>query len=165
MSPSIHLILIGLPGSGKTTLARQVSEQLKISFFDLDDEIEKSTGRKVHDIFKSGEIEFRKIETESLKKILDQKSGFVLATGGGAPCFNNNLKLMNQSGTTIFLDVPVNEIVKRISKQSIHRPLLVGNLEERIHTLHVSRIDIYRQARFTLAGPNIRSSDIIGLIQ
>jgi shikimate kinase len=165
VSSSQKVILIGLPGSGKTTLAKQVAELLEIHFFDLDDEIEKSSGLKVGDIFKSGETEFRKIESETLIKIIHYEFNFILATGGGAPCFNNNLDLMKKSGTVIFLDVPVDEIVNRISQQSIHRPLLTGDVKERINALREQRINTYKQAQFSLFGANIQSSEIIRLIQ
>jgi shikimate kinase len=159
------VFLIGLPGSGKTTLAREVADLIDIPYLDLDDEIEKSTGLAVGDIFKSGETQFRKVETETLNRIIQENLNFILATGGGAPCFNDNINLMNTAGKVIFLDVSVDEIVNRISRQSIDRPLLKGNLNERIRSLHSQRIDIYRQAQFLLAGNNLQPSQIVELIK
>jgi shikimate kinase len=72
---------------------------------------------------------------------------------------------MKKSGTVIFLDVPVDEIVNRISQQSIHRPLLTGDVKERINALREQRINTYKQAQFSLFGANIQSSEIIRLIQ
>ena len=165
MAQSLKVFLIGLPGSGKTTLAKQVSEELNFQYFDLDDEIEKSAGLKVGDIFKTGETEFRKIETEILNKVIQKGANFILATGGGAPCFNDNISLMKKSGTVIFLDVPLDEIVNRISKQNINRPLLTGDVRERIQKLREQRINIYKQAHFTLSGANTQPSAIVRLIQ
>lgn len=164
VSNALKVFLIGLPGSGKTTLAREVSDKINIPYFDLDDEIEKDSQQKVHDIFKSGESAFRKIETETLKKVIEQNTKFILATGGGAPCFNDNLNTMKRSGTVIFLHVPATEIINRISKQSINRPLLKGDLAERIFSLHEQRVNVYKQAQFVLEGNNIQASDIIRLI-
>ena len=153
-----------MPGSGKTTLARQVADQVRIPYFDLDDEIEKSAGLKVSDIFKAGEVEFRKKETETLQQVIQGNPEFIMATGGGAPCFNDNLTGMKNSGIVIFLDVPVEEICTRISKQSINRPLLQGDLKERITGLRDQRISIYKQAHYTISGSDIVFSDITSLL-
>ena len=164
MNQNLKVYLIGLPGSGKTTLGKQVAEILGISFFDLDEEIERMSGLKVTEIFKSGESEFRKIESDTLRDIIEQNERFILATGGGAPCFNNNLDLMNRSGVSIFLDVPVDEIFNRVSSQAIDRPLLKGDTKERIVTLYKQRLPIYNQAHFKLTGAQIQLSEIIGII-
>ena len=165
MGKALRIFLIGLPGSGKSTLAKQVSERLNIPHFDLDDEIEKSSGKKVGEIFEAGEVAFRKIESATLNNFIQQYDKLILATGGGAPCFNDNLGTMKQSGTVIFLDVPVDEICSRISKQSINRPLLAGaDLNLKITSLRNQRITFYNQAHFVVSGANIQASEIIDLL-
>jgi shikimate kinase len=168
-SPS-KIFLIGLPGSGKTTLAKQVAEQTGLTFFDLDKEIEKKSGEKVEEIFaEKGEPYFRELERRTLLQLCELPAGFVLATGGGAPCFSDNLQFMKKSGLVIFLDVPAKEISNRISRQSLNRPLLknetADSLKDRIEFLRSQRISFYRQAHHTLPGERIQSKEIIDLIQ
>jgi shikimate kinase len=160
------IFLIGLPGSGKTTLAQQVAAQLKLAFIDLDKEIEKSTSTTVQEIFSNkGEPYFRQLESDELKKFFNLDSGFVMATGGGAPCFANNLDLMKKAGKVIFLDVPAKEISNRIAKQTQHRPLLKretpDSLKDRIESLRSQRITFYRQAHHTLSGSEIGVKEIL----
>jgi shikimate kinase len=166
---SIKVFLIGLPGSGKTTLARQVSGLTQLSFYDLDEEIEKVEGVTVGEIFlDKGEEGFRKMETSSLTKFCHLSSGFVMATGGGVPCFNNNMELMLNSGTVIFLNVPTEEISKRIVSQSIDRPLLKGTtaltLQDKISSIRNARIKFYQKAHHTLTGNQIEAKKIIDLL-
>src|SRR5579859_2734142 len=103
----MKIFLIGLPGSGKTTMGKSLADALRLPFADLDVEIEKSEGLTVPQIFeKRGEDYFRAAESELLKKFTSSSGHFVMAAGGGAPCFNRNMTAMNQSGITVFLDVP-----------------------------------------------------------
>src|SRR5438874_1229377 len=107
----MKIFLIGMPGSGKTTTGKLLAEKLKLTFVDLDMEIEKSEGRSINQIFeKRKENYFREVESMILKKFCSSSESFVMSTGGGAPCFFNNIKQMNDSGKTIFLDVPAKEI-------------------------------------------------------
>ena len=123
----MKIFLIGLPGSGKTTLAKELAAKLKLPYVDLDVEVEKAEMKTIPQIFKDKkENYFRKIESQILKSWTQSDSSFVMATGGGAPCFFDNLELMNQTGITIFLDVPTKEIARRISSQSDTRPLLLN---------------------------------------
>jgi len=168
-SPKISkTFLIGLPGSGKTTLAKQVAESLSIAFFDLDKEIEKAASKKVEEIFsEKGEAHFREWESKTLKYFCNLDSGFIMATGGGAPCFGDNLDLMKSAGVVIFLDVPAKEISNRISKQSLNRPLLKhetpDSMKDRIEFLRSQRISFYRQAHHTVSGNEIGVKEIMDL--
>ena len=99
----MKIFLIGLPGSGKTTLGKQVASHLSIPFVDLDAAIEKAEQRTIPEIFKqSGENYFRKIESDLLKKWAESTTDFLMATGGGAPCFFDNVEVMNRAGITFF---------------------------------------------------------------
>ena len=164
------IFLIGLPGSGKTTLAKEAAKTLQLTFIDLDAEIEKHEGKRIDQIFKDrGEANFREVEKNVLRDFCLSNQTFVMATGGGAPCFHNNIELMKQSGTVIFLDVPSKEIANRISKQSQNRPLLKNETEDsfkdRIEFLRSNRISYYKQAHFTLKGGNITSAVVIDTIK
>jgi len=152
----MKIFLIGLPGSGKTTLGRQLAEKLNLTFVDLDLEIEKKEGKTVQEIFaKKKENYFREIESKTLKDFCLSKNDFVMSTGGGAPCFYDNITLMNQSGTTIFLDVPASEIARRLEETNLNeRPLFSKlsseQLKDKIEWLRSQRIIYYRQAKYSL---------------
>ncbi len=163
----MKIFLIGLPGSGKTTLAKELATKLKLPYVDLDVEIEKAEMKTIPQIFKEKkEPYFRKIEAHLLKSLCQSDSSFVMATGGGAPCFFENMATMNQSGTTIFLDVPTMEIARRVVlSKGEERPLLKSNgidgLKDQIEFLRSQRLLFYNQARLTVRGDQIDSNTII----
>ena len=165
----MKLFIIGLPGSGKSTLGEKLANQLAIPFLDLDEVIEQSAGRPIREIFaRQGEEVFRKLEQQSLRKVIDQNDTFVLATGGGAPCFFNNLAAMNQAGTTLFLDVPVPIIIQRMQGNQItDRPLLheldQDRLVEEYTAKFEKRLPTYRQAHFTIS-QNMTTDEILALL-
>jgi shikimate kinase len=167
---NLKVFLIGLPGSGKTTLAKQVAEQASLPFIDLDKEIETEEGRKIEQLFsEEGEPYFRQVEQQVLNAFCGSMTGFVMATGGGAPCFGNNLEEMKKAGVVIFLDVPAKEISDRIQKQSINRPLLKNqtseSLKDKIEFLRSQRISFYRQAQHTVEGKSIEAGEIMGVLR
>src|SRR5688572_4732227 len=123
----MKLYLIGLLGSGKSVLGKELSNLLRIPFIDLDDVLEAQEGMKVSEIFSTkGEDQFRIMEAAALREQSIQKE-FVMATGGGTPCFHDNMSFINKTGTSVFLDTPVSEIVKRLKgEQRKIRPLLAN---------------------------------------
>jgi shikimate kinase len=163
----MKVFLLGLPGSGKTTLGKKLANALNLPFIDLDKEIEKSEGKTIPDIFtEKKEDYFRQLESSVLKLWCSKPDDFVMATGGGAPCFFDNLQVINKSGKSIFLDVPASEIVKRMSRAGVEkRPLLatqgIDGLKDHIEFMRSNRIGFYKQATITLSGPVIQVSDMI----
>ena len=116
--------LVGMPASGKSSLAKMISKEINIQFIDLDKEIEAIEKKSINELFNlKGEGYFRKIETEVLNSIIKNSDSFILATGGGTPCFNNNMKIINDNGVSIFLDVKISELENRL-KNKKDRPLL-----------------------------------------
>src|SRR5947207_14326757 len=109
----MKIFLLGLPGSGKTTLGKALARSLGLSFVDLDLEIEKSEGMLIPEIFKTKKEDyFRKAEAAQLKHWSLSDREFVMATGGGAPCFFDNLETIKAAGRSFFLDVPASEIAE-----------------------------------------------------
>jgi shikimate kinase len=163
----MKIFLVGLPGSGKSTLGKQLAFELKLPFVDLDAEIEKSLETSVKEIFKKhGEDLFRKKESAMLHHFCDTATDFVMATGGGVPVFFDNMAFMNQQGHTIFLDVPPREIAKRVLKTQVEdRPLLKAKhpdeLKDQIEFLRSQRIPFYQQAHTCLKGEAIQLSDLV----
>jgi len=119
------IFLIGFMASGKTTVGRLLAERLDWAFVDLDKVIEDGAGKTVADIFvDEGEAGFRKRETEALREVAERRE-VVVATGGGAPCREENIEAMLEAGRVFWLDVSAEEAVRRAGKAS-GRPLLDG---------------------------------------
>ncbi len=121
-------------GSGKTTLGRLLSKQLKIKFLDLDDNIEKGESRSIANIFKDkGEIYFRKKESEYLNQILQTKDFFILSTGGGTPCYGSNMTdILKATENVFYVKVSIPELVRRLSNEKASRPLISNFTEEEL---------------------------------
>jgi shikimate kinase len=119
------IFLIGFMASGKTTIGRLLAERLDWAFVDLDKVIEDEAAKTVADIFAAeGEAGFRKRETDALKQVAARRKT-VIATGGGAPCREENLGVMLAAGRVLWLTVSADEAVERAGKAS-GRPLLDG---------------------------------------
>jgi len=161
MNRMSRIYLVGLPGSGKTTLGIALAAALELPFVDLDAEIEKQEGQAVPDIFGTkGEDYFRQVESRVLREWAGSSQPFVMGTGGGAPCFYNGIDIINSSGVSIFLDVSVDEILRRLAAFS-NRPLLQAEdgqkKREKLEALRQARLGIYRQATVTLQNPTVES--------
>ena len=145
--------IVGMPASGKSRLGKYISSITNLIFIDLDNEIEKKLDTRVKDIFKiNGENFFRKIETKTLKEIIENKNNFILATGGGTPCFNENMSLINKSGISIFIDVKREILHERISRND-KRPLLNGtlSLDMKLSDLYKERINYYKKSKYHIS--------------
>ena len=142
-----NIFLIGLPASGKSTFGKSIADALNLNHVDLDQVIEANTNKSISTIFKLyGEKYFREIERDALHELLDRSNTYIISCGGGTPCFYDNMSRMNAVGLTIFLDIAVAVIVKRVV-QNHDRPLLKEkNLEKTIIRLRSERIKYYQQA-------------------
>ncbi len=163
----MRIYLIGLPGSGKTTLGKQVAQALKLTFIDMDNEIEKSEGKSISAIFsKEGEAYFRDIERAMLHQVA-RKENCIISTGGGAPCFFDNIDYMNKTGKTIFIDVSPEELTKRVSKGKNKRPLFdgVNSLLEEITNKHQQRMPFYSKGQIHVKSDDIKVEQILGELE
>ena len=157
-------------GSGKTTLGRQLAQQLGYTFVDLDAYIEQREQKSIAAIFEAlGEEGFRKKERAALEAVVQEYTSAVVATGGGAPCFFDNINYMNQHGTTIFLAVPATEISQRLLATNLSlRPLLADKSEAEINSFLgktlAHRIQFYEQAKHKLEGHAITVEQITELL-
>lgn len=121
----MRVFLIGFMGSGKTHWGRQLANQLKIPFFDLDEVIEEKEKRSITQIFaECGEEDFRKKEKETLEQLIDDYPSLVLSTGGGTPCFFNNIERMKKYGVVVWLNTHVEILLSRLMKEKATRPLI-----------------------------------------
>lgn len=135
-----NIVIIGMPGSGKTSLGQKLSEKLNYDFIDMDDYIEESSGRKIASMFEEGEMVFRKEEIRASKE-LAETSRTVISTGGGIITQEASMEALKENGLILFLDRPLENIEKDIERDS--RPLLKDD-KSRLEELYEERIDLYR---------------------
>lgn len=148
-----------MPGSGKTTLGKALADHLTVDFVDLDAEIENAEQRSISEIFsREGEGYFRLLEARLLREWAASSRAFVMATGGGAPCFHNGMGLINEWGISIFLDFPITVLVERVKNNS-ERPLLATSdeteLREKLERMRDQRLDCYRKAKIIIEKPTL----------
>ena len=118
-----NIYLVGMMGSGKSSVAKCLAEQLGRSWIDVDEEIVKASGQSINTLFeKKGETVFRQIEKEVLARIAQQKNA-VVATGGGSVLLAENRERMKETGVAVYLKVDLETLFKRVKLMS-HRPLL-----------------------------------------
>lgn len=128
----MKVVLIGYMASGKSSIGRLLANDLDIGFIDLDEYIESEMQKSITTIFsEKGEIFFRKLEHEMLVKVLNENESVVLSTGGGTPCYGENMKaILDNSDHSIYLQLPVLTLANRISNEKDQRPL-VKNIENK----------------------------------
>jgi shikimate kinase len=120
----IRIFLIGYMGAGKTTLGKVLAHRMNLSYIDTDHFIENRYRKKVGDIFAAkGEGRFRDMEHRILCEVSEIED-VVISTGGGLPCFNDNMLIMKKAGTTVYLDVSVEELAARLRTSRVIRPIL-----------------------------------------
>lgn len=141
-------------GSGKSTLGRMLAEKLMIDFLDTDDMIEKNEKKSINEIFESkGEDVFRAMETE-LVQDLSVRRDYVLSVGGGLPAIEGMMQKLNEMGTTIYLKVSNEELVRRLILDAEHRPLIKGMDQKQLEVLVSERLTVrekfYEQAKIVL---------------
>lgn len=151
-------------GAGKSSLGKGLAAELGLKFIDLDKEIEKHFGKDVAAIFASeGEDVFRDTESQKLAEAIEGDD-FVLATGGGTPCFGDNMEQMNESGTTIYLKMSTDHLVQRLEPESDTRPLLDGKkgheLWTLVHELLQEREPDYLRAHYKVKAWDLKASEL-----
>lgn len=128
----MRIYLIGYMGSGKSTVGKGLAASLNLSFIDMDDYIEERNHKTIPAIFaEDGEETFRKLEQKALQE-LSSFENVVIATGGGAPCFFNNIDLIKQTGKSLYLKGSPRILAERLRNSKIERPLIKGKSEEEL---------------------------------
>jgi shikimate kinase len=160
------IFLIGFMGCGKSHHGKKLAELWDYSFIDLDDWIVDKARMSIPILFREkGEAYFRQLEAKALRA-LGQNQNTVIACGGGAPCFHQNITWMNQHGITIFIDTSEELIYERVMRKPKKRPLLEGKSQEELQLFIQSKLQdrryYYEQAQIIL--PQLQESDNFTLL-
>ncbi len=143
-------------GVGKTSIGKKLAKQMGWLFFDTDKQIEKKTGLSIPEIFNQlGEDFFRDHEREILNEIASLEN-VVVSVGGGLPCFYNNMDRLNEIGTTIYLKLEPEFIVKRLLESKIKRPLIENLSEKQVEEFVIDKLTI-REKYYLQANVEIRA--------
>lgn len=160
------IFLIGFMGAGKTTLGKQLAKKMAFDFIDSDKEIEQITQKTIPQIFEErGEDGFRKLEREWLECL--DRDEVVISLGGGTPCFNSNMDLINQLGESIYIQLTPAELAVRLKNSKTKRPLIdaikddKNKLETFIADLLAKREVFYKKASYTVQGRDITVSKLM----
>ncbi|HKJ41529.1 MAG TPA: shikimate kinase [Sunxiuqinia sp.] len=164
----MRIFLIGYMGCGKSTMGRRLSQLLDVTFIDLDKYIEEKYIKTVPRIFaEEGEEAFREKERASLKEVAEFDE-VIVATGGGAPCFFDNMKVMNETGLCVFLDVETEVLADRLIHSKTERPLIKGKSQEElvafIEEMMEQRRPFYEKAKCVLQGKEILPEQVLAEI-
>lgn len=157
-----HIALVGLPGSGKSTIGRYLAKRWSMPFVDVDVAIEEHIGCTIRDFFaKEGEPRFRDVEQEVLAALLARPEKTVVATGGGAVLKAENRQELTEHAQVVYLSASPHEIAKRLQRDT-QRPLLqVDNPLQRLLDLHAIRDPLYKDvADFVVAGSGLSAAQV-----
>jgi shikimate kinase len=151
----MKIVLIGYMASGKSVVGKLLSSKMNIDFVDLDAYIENQEKMSIANMFsKKGEIYFRKVESLYLDQLLKTDKNYIISTGGGTPCYGNNLKKIKNFAISIYLKASIKIIYNRLLHESEQRPIVSeipkNKLEEFIAKHLFERRSFYEQSSFTV---------------
>ena len=153
----MKIVLLGYMASGKSSIGKRLSKRLSMNFLDLDDYIIEQEGMSISHIFKEkGEVYFRKIENKYLNEIISKKEKFILALGGGTPCYANNMDVINNDDKvlSIYLQGNTSTMIERLVRKKSKRPLVASLSDDKIPEFvakHLfERRPFYEQAKLTV---------------
>lgn len=164
-----RIFLIGYMGAGKTTAGKELANILNLDFIDLDLYIESRYHKSINQIFtEHGESKFREIESKLLKEVSDFENT-VISTGGGTPCFFDNMQHMNNCGTTLYLKSSTKTLADRLFLNKDKRPLLKDKTEEELFIFVdenlAKREPFYSQAKLIHNTDNFTGKDIPAFVE
>ena len=165
MHNMVRIFLTGYMGAGKTTLGKAFALELGLSFIDLDWYIESRFHKTIPQLFaERGEDGFRRVEQNMLHEV-GEFEDVVVSTGGGTPCFFDNMDYMNVQGQTVFLDVDVETLFRRLRVATQQRPILRGKSEEELRVFIekalADRSPYYTKARYRFDGNQLENREQI----
>jgi shikimate kinase len=165
----MRVFLIGYMGSGKSTVGKKLAAKLGLKFIDLDECIEQQNGGTIEELFAGkGEEQFRLMERAALHRVLEEDS-FLLSTGGGTPCFFDNMERMNGSGLTVYLKMSADTLAQRLLNAKKKRPLIQGMNETELRSFITSNLekreDFYQQAHFKVKAKSLDVEELADFLK
>ncbi len=166
---ALRIFLIGFMGCGKTHWGKQLSEKLMLPFFDLDDKIEEHENRTINQIFENeGEEYFRLLEKDVLHLLTESHETFVMACGGGTPCFFNNIDYLKKNGITVWINCSFDSLYNHLEKEKEGRPLIKDLSDEQLKS-YISkkfrgRRIFYQQASLILQEDEMTLDNLVNKI-
>lgn len=163
------IYLIGFMGSGKSTLGKKLARLLHYDFSDLDQYIESTAAASISNIFDlQGEDYFRKLESKCLNDF-NNEAYKVIATGGGTPCFHDNMNLMLSQGCCVYIRMPEGALLERLRKAAPKRPLLAGKdenaLRTYIHDTLKAREETYLKSHIVIDGVSLSMPSLAQILK
>lgn len=152
------VVIIGMPGSGKTTIGKILSRELDLKFYDMDEYIQERTSKSILELFENGEDYFRNIETDMCRELSKEKN-VLISTGGGVVKKKENIDALKKDALIIFLDRPVEKILEDVDVSK--RPLLKDG-KERVINLYNERYELYKKYADEIV---VNDSDMIEVIE
>lgn len=162
---------VGYMGSGKSYWAKELAKHLKTNYLDLDEWlVGHALNCTINEfVLSNGELAFRKKEREALVEICKKDEKLVLATGGGTPCYYNNMALLNENFLTIYLDCSINKLTERLQKEKESRPLIAhldnAAIKEFIAKHLFERRHFYTEAKIILKADELKLETLIDVIK
>jgi len=165
----MKIFLTGFMGSGKSTIGKKLAAHLQYDFIDLDKLIEKETGMTIADFFSlHGEEKFREVERDTLQHYAFGDRT-VIATGGGAPCYHDNMEWMKKEGKVVYLHMEPKALANRLKHAKTERPLLKGLTEDELILFITERLGAreqhYRKAHFIVSGLDLTPEKLAAYLQ
>lgn len=161
------VVIVGLPGVGKSTVGRRVAKRMGWKFVDLDALIEERAGMTIREIFATrGEDHFRNLETETLRTCLNGHEPAILATGGGVVVAETNREMLKSARAVVWMTATIEDLEKRLQPRTRsskgHRPLLDGDLSENLRRLNTERELLYSEsATVVVASAGMAFDDVV----
>ena len=164
----MNIFLIGFMGCGKSSLGKRLARRLNYRFVDLDEEIERQTGRSIAEIFsRDGENYFRQLEANILRQI-EWSMPTVVATGGGTPCYFDNMNYINNNGVSVYLRMSPKSLAWRMENTHKKRPLIANLQGERLLQFVESKLaereQFYMQAHCIVKGETVKVEHVVVLV-
>ena len=158
----MNIFLIGFMGSGKSTIGKKLAKELRLQFIDLDKYIINKHQKAISDIFESeGESGFRMKESAALREVC-AKTDLVVSTGGGTPCYEDNMKFINENGISIYIEMNPAALLNRLKNSKAERPLIKNMNDEELSSFITEkleeRLEYYNSANIKVDGINLNAN-------
>ena len=166
----MRIFLVGFMASGKSSVGSKLANKVGLPFVDLDEYIEEKHNTTIRFLmYDRGMDAFREMEKTALEELIKKYKDVLISTGGGTPCYFDNMKLMNDSGETIYLEVDIPTLVDRLMHSKKDRPLIWGKSREDLTVyakdLLNQRQSFYKQAKHAISGKNLKIDVLVDLVE